>query len=215
MVFGLGVPQSISGPCLNCIGIARNLLGVVCRSAHSFNFTKTTITEVLEADENSPLFKTGIYVRRPVEIEGRVMGRLMPGFRLDHNFVIENDGVSLVALWEALTIIGQLQFAIFDLPKFENQRVRIKGWISRVPVSVLRVYSVSQSHLKDGSAKLPKNRKNRGCHGLSTELLRLPSCFPFLSLGLLLYCSLFRTLKPYMDCSIKHKILSKIDLATL
>lgn len=129
------------------------------KSAHSFNFQKTTINEILEADEKSPLFRTGLYVRRPVKVEGRVMGRLMPGFKLDHNFVIEENGETMVALWETLTIIGQLQFAIFDLPDFENAKVRIKGWLSRVPVPVLRVYEI-EAIPDSGWLKTSKKKKS-------------------------------------------------------
>ena len=159
----LGVRSLPSFIRATAIGITAFFFGTYvlwyARSAYSFSFRKTTINQILEADESSSLFKTGLHVRRPVEVEGRVMGRLMPGFKLDHNFVIEENGESLVALWESLTIIGQLQFAILDLPTFENAKVRIKGWLSRVPVPVLRVYEI-QLVEKTGWVKNKKIKKS-------------------------------------------------------
>ncbi len=155
------------------------------RSAHSFNFRKATINEILEADETSPLFKTGLYVRHPVMVEGRVMGRLLPGFNFDHNFVIEENGESMVALWESLTRIGQLQFAIFDLPEFENTKVRIKGWLSRVPVPVLRVYEI-EAVPDSGGIRTRKTKKSWlpwFVYGFSAIVFLLAFATAFLAYG--------------------------------
>ncbi|MDH5646591.1 MAG: M48 family metalloprotease [Candidatus Heimdallarchaeota archaeon] len=103
----------------------------------------TNTREIIEADEKDPLFKVGINKRRGVMLKGRVLGRLIPGYSLGKDFVIVDNDVSIIGIWQSSSgLVGELHFATKTLKNYEGREVKIKGWLSRMPMPILFVKEI-------------------------------------------------------------------------
>jgi len=117
-------PFSIVGGILVGLG-----LGILIRTFYAYpsgDAEKKTVLELMCNPYTSPV--RGM----PVEIEGKVIGRGVAGYKLSEDFVVD-DGTGIVYIdFKALIPgIGELFFALKEVKRILGQEGRFRGWFFR------------------------------------------------------------------------------------
>lgn len=84
----------------------------------------------------------------PVKIEGRIIGRGVPGYVFSEDLVIQDDTGMIFLDYQQPLALFNILFSIFRSKSYQGEDVIIEGWYRRAPVPFIEVYKMEK---KDGS----------------------------------------------------------------
>lgn len=124
IILGLLLGVNVFGLMMFFIGF-----GIIIRTAYSYSagdFQKTTILDCMRNVYASPI--KGM----PVELEGRVIGRGMPGYVFGEDMMYQDkSGIIFLDFIAGIPVIGNLLFALTKLQNLINKSAKVTGWFFR------------------------------------------------------------------------------------